>query len=361
MQKMSQTEEMAKMLAGRARRHVLTPEQVSRAMEEQDFDPAGLDELYAALEMRGVQVAEEETELPLLDEEQIGKLEHELSAEGVALDDPVKTYLKEIGRVPLLSAEEEAALARAAQAGDEDARRRLSEANLRLVVSVAKRYAGRGLPFLDLIQEGNLGLMKAAEKFEPDRGFRFSTYATWWIRQAASRAIAVQGRTVRIPVHVAERVSRIRCVQREFLQKLERLPSDEELAVELGLSVQAVRALQKAALRPVSLEAPFGPDGDGSLADVLPDAWNRRPFAQAEADLMRENLERALSALESRERAMIVYRFGLSDDCVRSLEETGRFFNVTRERVRQIEARALRKLRQSDCMKLLREYRAWSA
>ena len=184
MQKMSQTEEMAKMLAGRARRHVLTPEQVSRAMEEQDFDPAGLDELYAALEMRGVQVAEEETELPLLDEEQIGKLEHELSAEGVALDDPVKTYLKEIGRVPLLSAEEEAALARAAQAGDEDARRRLSEANLRLVVSVAKRYAGRGLPFLDLIQEGNLGLMKAAEKFEPDRGFKFSTYATWWIRQS---------------------------------------------------------------------------------------------------------------------------------------------------------------------------------
>ena len=208
MQKMSQTEEMAKMLAGRARRHVLTPEQVSRAMEEQDFDPAGLDELYAALETRGVQVAEEETELPLLDEEQIGKLEHELSAEGVALDDPVKTYLKEIGRVPLLSAEEEAALARAAQAGNEDARRRLSEANLRLVVSVAKRYAGRGLPFLDLIQEGNLGLMKAAEKFEPDRGFKFSTYATWWIRQSITRAIADQGRTIRIPVHLVESINR---------------------------------------------------------------------------------------------------------------------------------------------------------
>ena len=212
MQKMSQTEEMAKMLAGRARRHVLTPEQVSRAMEEQDFDPAGLDELYAALETRGVQVAEEETELPLLDEEQIGKLEHELSAEGVALDDPVKTYLKEIGRVPLLSAEEEAALARAAQAGDEDARRRLSEANLRLVVSVAKRYAGRGLPFLDLIQEGNLGLMKAAEKFEPDRGFKFSTYATWWIRQSITRAIADQGRTIRIPVHLVESINRVKTV-----------------------------------------------------------------------------------------------------------------------------------------------------
>ena len=210
MQKMSQTEEMAKLLAGRARRHVLTPEQVSRAMEEQDFDPAGLDELYAALETRGVQVAEEETELPLLDEEQIGRLEDELSAEGVALDDPVKTYLKEIGRVPLLAAEEEAALARAAQAGDEDARRRLSEANLRLVVSVAKRYAGRGLPFLDLIQEGNLGLMKAAEKFEPDRGFKFSTYATWWIRQSITRAIADQGRTIRIPVHLVESINRVK-------------------------------------------------------------------------------------------------------------------------------------------------------
>ena len=232
MQKMSQTEEMAKMLAGRARRHVLTPEQVSRAMEEQDFDPAGLDELYAALEMRGVQVAEEETELPLLDEEQIGKLEHELSAEGVALDDPVKTYLKEIGRVPLLSAEEEAALARAAQAGDEDARRRLSEANLRLVVSVAKRYAGRGLPFLDLIQEGNLGLMKAAEKFEPDRGFKFSTYATWWIRQSITRAIADQGRTIRIPVHLVESINRVKKTAGELLRRTGREPTAEEIAAQ---------------------------------------------------------------------------------------------------------------------------------
>ena len=241
MQKMSQTEEMAKMLAGRARRHVLTPEQVSRAMEEQDFDPAGLDELYAALEMRGVQVAEEETELPLLDEEQIGKLEHELSAEGVALDDPVKTYLKEIGRVPLLSAEEESALARAAQAGDEDARRRLSEANLRLVVSVAKRYAGRGLPFLDLIQEGNLGLMKAAEKFEPDRGFKFSTYATWWIRQSITRAIADQGRTIRIPVHLVEHINRVRKTAGELLRKNGREPTAEEIAVRLEMEPDRVR------------------------------------------------------------------------------------------------------------------------
>ena len=180
MRKMSQTEELAKILAARARRHTLTPEQVSRAMDEQDYDVAGLDALYAELEARGIRVAEEEPDVPLLDEAQIGRLEHELSAEGVALDDPVKAYLKEIGRVPLLSAEEERALARAAKAGDMEARQKLSEANLRLVVSVAKRYAGRGLPFLDLIQEGNLGLMKAAEKFEPDKGFKFSTYATWW-------------------------------------------------------------------------------------------------------------------------------------------------------------------------------------
>ena len=210
MQKLSQTEELARELASHARRHTVTPEQISRAMDEKDYDVAQLDELYAALETRGVHLAEEETELPALDETQIGRLEHELSAEGVALDDPVKTYLKEIGQVPLLTAEQETELARAAQAGDEDARRHLSEANLRLVVSVAKRYAGRGLPFLDLIQEGNLGLMKAAEKFEPERGFKFSTYATWWIRQSITRAIADQGRTIRIPVHLVESINRVK-------------------------------------------------------------------------------------------------------------------------------------------------------
>ena len=210
MQKLSQTEELARTLAARARHHALTPEQISRAMDEQDYDVAQLDELYTALEDRGVHLTEEEADLPALDETQIGRLEHELSAEGVALDDPVKAYLKEIGRVPLLTAEQEAELARAAQAGDEDARRKLSEANLRLVVSVAKRYAGRGLPFLDLIQEGNLGLMKAAEKFEPERGFKFSTYATWWIRQSITRAIADQGGTIRIPVHLVESINRVK-------------------------------------------------------------------------------------------------------------------------------------------------------
>lgn len=284
-----------------------------------------------------------------------------------AEEDSVRLYMRQMGRVALLKPQEEARLFRKMAdpsrnlAERQAARMKVVEANLRLVVSVVRKFVNRGVSLPDLIQEGNIGLMKAVEKFEPDCGFRFSTYATWWIRQAASRAIANQGRTVRIPVHVAERIGRVRRVQRAFVQRLGRPPSDAELAVELGLSARAVRALLKTALCPVSLEAPFGPDGDGSLADVLSDAGSRSPFAQVEADLMRENLEAALSTLGDRERAMIVYRFGLSDDCVRSLEETGRFFNVTRERVRQVEARAFQKLRQPNCMKRLREYHAWSA
>ena len=253
MQKMSQTEELARLLAARARRHTLTPEEIGRAMDEQEYDAAGLDALHAALEARGVTVKEEDPDLPPLDEAQIGRLEHELSAEGVALDDPVKTYLKEIGRVPLLSADEEAELARAAQAGDEEARRRLSEANLRLVVSVAKRYAGRGLPFLDLIQEGNLGLMKAAEKFEPDRGFKFSTYATWWIRQSITRAIADQGRTIRIPVHLVESINRVKKTAGELLRKNGREPTAEEIAAQLEMEPARVRELLQLAQEPVSL------------------------------------------------------------------------------------------------------------
>lgn len=356
MQKMSQTEEMAKMLAGRARRHVLTPKQVSRAMEEQDFDPAGLDELYAALETRGVQVAEEETELPLLDEEQIGKLEHELSAEGVALDDPVKTYLKEIGRVPLLSAEEEAALARAAQAGDEDARRRLSEANLRLVVSVAKRYAGRGLPFLDLIQEGNLGLMKAAEKFEPDRGFKFSTYATWWIRQSITRAIADQGRTIRIPVHLVESINRVKKTAGELLRRTGREPTAEEIAAQLDMEPARVRELIQLAQDPISLETPVGEEEDAHLEDFIQDDEAGVPADEAGRQLLRRELMNVLKSLTPREERVIALRFGLEDGRARTLEELGREFNVTRERVRQIEAKALRKLRHPSRAKRLRDY-----
>lgn len=356
MQKMSQTEEMAKMLAGRAHRHVLTPEQVSRAMEEQDFDPAGLDELYAALETRGVQVAEEETELPLLDEEQIGKLEHELSAEGVALDDPVKTYLKEIGRVPLLSAEEEAALARAAQAGDEDARRRLSEANLRLVVSVAKRYAGRGLPFLDLIQEGNLGLIKAVEKFDSTKGFKFSTYATWWIRQSITRAIADQGRTIRIPVHLVESINRVKKTAGELLRRTGREPTAEEIAAQLDMEPARVRELIQLAQDPISLETPVGEEEDAHLEDFIQDDEAGVPADEAGRQLLRRELMNVLKSLTPREERVIALRFGLEDGRARTLEELGREFNVTRERVRQIEAKALRKLRHPSRAKRLRDY-----
>ena len=356
MQKLSQTEELARELAAHARRHRVTPEQISRAMDEQDYDVARLDELYAALEARGVQLAEEETEIPALDENQIGKLEHELSAEGVALDDPVKTYLKEIGRVPLLTAQQEADLARAAQAGDEDARRRLSEANLRLVVSVAKRYAGRGLPFLDLIQEGNLGLMKAAEKFEPDRGFKFSTYATWWIRQSITRAIADQGRTIRIPVHLVESINRVKKTAGDLLRKNGREPTVEELAVRLDMEPDRIRELLQLAQDPISLETPVGEEEDAHLEDFIQDEEAGIPADEAGRQLLRRELLGVLKSLTPREERVITLRFGLEDGRARTLEELGREFNVTRERVRQIEAKALRKLRHPSRAKRLRDY-----
>ena len=356
MRKLSQTEELAKILASRARHHLLTPEQVSRAMEEQEYDVAGLDALYEALEARGIRVEEENTDLPLLDDAQIGRLEHELSAEGVALDDPVKAYLKEIGQVPLLSAKEEQTLARAARAGDADARRRLSEANLRLVVSVAKRYAGRGLPFLDLIQEGNLGLMKAAEKFEPDRGFKFSTYATWWIRQSITRAIADQGRTIRIPVHLVEHINRVRKTAGELLRKNGREPTAEEIAVQLEMEPDRVRELLQLAQEPVSLETPVGEEEDAHLEDFIQDEEAGVPVDEAGRQLLRRELMSVLKSLTPREERVITLRFGLDDGRPRTLEELGKEFNVTRERIRQIEAKALRKLRHPSRAKRLRDY-----
>ncbi len=356
MRKLSQTEELAKILASRARHHLLTPEQVSRAMEEQEYDVAGLDALYEALEARGIRVEEEDADLPLLDDAQIGRLEHELSAEGVALDDPVKAYLKEIGQVPLLSAEEEQTLARAARAGDADARRRLSEANLRLVVSVAKRYAGRGLPFLDLIQEGNLGLMKAAEKFEPDRGFKFSTYATWWIRQSITRAIADQGRTIRIPVHLVEHINRVRKTAGELLRKNGREPTAEEIAVRLEMEPDRVRELLQLAQEPVSLETPVGEEEDAHLEDFIQDEEAGIPVDEAGRQLLRRELISVLKSLTPREERVITLRFGLDDGRPRTLEELGKEFNVTRERIRQIEAKALRKLRHPSRAKRLRDY-----
>ena len=356
MRKLSQTEELAKILASRARHHLLTPEQVSRAMEEQEYDVAGLDALYEALEARGIRVEEEDADLPLLDDAQIGRLEHELSAEGVALDDPVKAYLKEIGQVPLLSAEEEQTLARAARSGDADARRRLSEANLRLVVSVAKRYAGRGLPFLDLIQEGNLGLMKAAEKFEPDRGFKFSTYATWWIRQSITRAIADQGRTIRIPVHLVEHINRVRKTAGELLRKNGREPTAEEIAVRLEMEPDRVRELLQLAQEPVSLETPVGEEEDAHLEDFIQDEEAGVPVDEAGRQLLRRELMSVLKSLTPREERVITLRFGLDDGRPRTLEELGKEFNVTRERIRQIEAKALRKLRHPSRAKRLRDY-----
>ena len=356
MRKLSQTEELVKILAGRARRHTLTPEQISRAMDEQEYDVSGLDALYAALEARGIRVAEEEADMPMLDETQIGELEHELSAEGVALDDPVKAYLKEIGRVPLLTMEQELELARAAQAGDADARRKLSEANLRLVVSVAKRYAGRGLPFLDLIQEGNLGLMKAAEKFEPDRGFRFSTYATWWIRQSITRAIADQGRVIRIPVHLVESINRVKKTAGELLRRTGREPTAEEIAAQLDMEPARVRELIQLAQDPISLETPVGEEEDAHLEDFIQDDEAGVPADEAGRQLLRRELMNVLKSLTPREERVIALRFGLEDGRARTLEELGREFNVTRERVRQIEAKALRKLRHPSRAKRLRDY-----
>mgnify|MGYP002725143216 CR=1 FL=1 len=347
MQKLSQTEELARSLAAKARRHTLTPEQISRAMEETDFDVAQLDELYAALEQRGVHLAEEPAELPVLDDAQIGRLENELSSEGVALDDPVKTYLKEIGRVPLLTAGQEMALAKAARAGDADARRALSEANLRLVVSVAKRYAGRGLPFLDLIQEGNLGLLKAVDKFDYTKGYKFSTYATWWIRQAITRAIADQARTIRVPVHMVETINKLNRISRQLLQENGREATNEELAKAMGVSLAKVREVKKIAQDPISLETPIGEKEDSHLGDFIEDHEAIAPDDAAGSILLREQIEELLTGLTERERQVLELRFGLKDGKTRTLEEVGKYFDVTRERIRQIEGKALSKLKKT--------------
>lgn len=357
MQKLSQTEQLARQLAARAEHHTLRPDQVSQALEEADLTVDQLEELYAALERRGVRLAEEEPEeLAVLDENQIGRLENELSAEGVTLDDPVKVYLKEIGRVPLLTAEEEAALARAAQAGDEDARRRLSEANLRLVVSVAKRYVGRGLQFLDLIQEGNLGLMKAAEKFEPDRGFKFSTYATWWIRQSINRAIADQANTIRIPVHMKELVSKLTKVTNKFRQEHGREPTLEDYSKTLRLSVEKVKSVLKIMQDPISLSTPIGEDEDSNLEDFIEDKSGPNPTTSAVDFLRKQEVADVLATLSEREAKIISLRFGIDSGYPRTLEEVGKMFNVTRERVRQIEAKAIRKLRHPSRTKMLKDY-----
>lgn len=264
---------------------------------------------------------------------------------GIKVDDPVRMYLKEIGNIPLLTQEEEIEIAKRIEAGSEEAKAELAEANLRLVVSIAKRYMGRGMPFLDLIQEGNLGLMKAVEKFEYKKGFKFSTYATWWIRQAITRAIADQARTIRIPVHMVETINKLLRVQRQLLQELGREPTPEEMAVELEMDVERVREIQKISQEPVSLETPIGEEEDSRLGDFIPDDDIPSPQDAATTTMLRDQLFQTLDLLSEREEKVIRLRFGLDDGKVRTLEEVGKVFDVTRERIRQIEAKALRKLR----------------
>ncbi|WP_311641464.1 RNA polymerase sigma factor RpoD [Selenomonas noxia] len=353
------TERMDELLErGKANGDTLTCSELVEALEQQMMTPDAMDMLYQRLidgnveivddteagEMIGEEPADLEEDLDKDDAEL--DLETELSVpEGVAVDDPVRMYLKEIGRVPLLTADEEIELARRMEAGDESARHRLEEANLRLVVSIAKRYVGRGMLFLDLIQEGNLGLLKAVEKFDYSKGYKFSTYATWWIRQAITRAIADQARTIRIPVHMVETINKLVRISRQLLQELGRDPHPEEVAREMGISVARVHEIMKIAQEPVSLETPIGEEEDSHLGDFIEDEAAPAPAEAASFMLLREQLEEVLETLTDREKNVLRLRFGLEDGRSRTLEEVGQSFGVTRERIRQIEAKALRKLR----------------
>jgi RNA polymerase primary sigma factor len=341
----------------------LTETEITDVLEEIDFDPEQMEKLYDTLEINNVEIIDdvdeplpEELELETVEVAVVEDIEVVLSAEGIAIDDPVKVYLKEIGRVPLLSSDDEIDLAQRMGDGDDLARKRLAEANLRLVVSIAKRYVGRGMQFLDLIQEGNLGLIKAVEKFDYTKGYKFSTYATWWIRQAITRAIADQARTIRIPVHMVETINKVGRVERQLLQELGRHPSADEIAEIMGLSVEKVREILKVAQDPVSLETPIGEEEDSHLGDFIPDEDAPAPAEAASHTLLKEQLGDVLKTLTSREEKVLRLRFGLDDGRPRTLEEVGKEFNVTRERIRQIEAKALRKLRHPSRSKKLKDF-----
>lgn len=322
-------------------------EDLESRLEKTDLTPEQNAEIYRYLEQNGIKIVD-------TFEKDNSALYRNIG--DVAVDDPVKMYLKDIGKVPLLSSEEEAELAKRMLEGDEEAKKKLSEANLRLVVSIAKRYVGRGMLFLDLIQEGNLGLMKAAEKFDYTKGFKFSTYATWWIRQAITRAIADQARTIRIPVHMVETINRQVRAQRTLLQDLGREPTPQEIADYMGISVDKVIEIQKIAQDPVSLETPIGEEEDSHLVDFIEDTKAAPPSDVAAQSMLREQLIQALHKLTPREEKVIRLRYGLDDGKQRTLEEVGKEFNVTRERIRQIEAKALRKLRNPTKLKKLRDY-----
>ena len=338
----------------------LSTKEILDALGELDFDPEQIEKFYDTLESQGVEIVEDFDDITI-DDEELAKaegieLEPGMGADGVAIDDPVKVYLKEIGRVPLLTPDEEVDLAVRISNGDEAAKKRLSEANLRLVVSIAKRYLGRGMQFLDLIQEGNLGLIKAVEKFDYTKGFKFSTYATWWIRQAITRAIADQARTIRIPVHMVETINKVKKVSSQLLHANGREPSAEEVAEELDMPVDKVREIMRVAQEPVSLETPIGEEEDSHLGDFIPDDDAPAPAAAASHTLLKETLSSVLDSLTPREEKVLRLRFGLDDGRSRTLEEVGKEFNVTRERIRQIEAKALRKLRHPSRSKKLKDF-----
>ena len=338
----------------------LTYKDIMDRLMEMEMEPDQLDKVLETLEALGVEVVNENEPIPVATNEE-PEVPIDVSVpEGISIDDPVRMYLKEIGKVPLLTAEEEKAIAMQLENGTpeekEEDKRKLSEANLRLVVSIAKRYVGRGMLFLDLIQEGNLGLIKAVEKFDYRKGFKFSTYATWWIRQAITRAIADQARTIRIPVHMVETINKLIRVSRQLLQEYGREPTPEEIAHEMGISEAKVREIIKIAQEPVSLETPIGEEEDSHLGDFIPDDDAPAPAEAASFALMKEQLLEVLDTLTPREEKVLRLRFGLDDGHQRTLEEVGREFKVTRERIRQIEAKALRKLRHPSRSKKLRDY-----
>ncbi len=335
---------------------VLTYKEIMDALEELELDQEQIEKIYDGIEALNIDVVEE-IEVPADINEEIAAIETELAtSEGLNIDDPVRMYLKEIGKVPLLSAAEEVSIAMRMSDGDQDAKQQLAEANLRLVVSIAKRYVGRGMLFLDLIQEGNLGLIKAVEKFDYRKGYKFSTYATWWIRQAITRAIADQARTIRIPVHMVETINKLIRINRQLLQEYGRDPRPEEIAQEMGITEEKVREIIKIAQEPVSLETPIGEEEDSHLGDFIPDDDAPVPAEVVASTLLKEQLMGVLDTLTAREEKVLRLRFGLDDGKARTLEEVGREFNVTRERIRQIEAKALRKLRHPSRSKKLKDF-----
>jgi len=349
------------LLLARKKKNVLEYQEIITSFTDSEFDADKVEKVFDFLEANNVDVKvsedDQEDEAIIDSEDDIDIEKIDLTVpDGVSIEDPVRMYLKEIGKVPLLNAEEEINLAKRMENGDQEAKKRLAEANLRLVVSIAKRYVGRGMLFLDLIQEGNLGLIKAVEKFDYSKGYKFSTYATWWIRQAITRAIADQARTIRIPVHMVETINKLLRVSRQLLQELGREPLPEEIAKEMDIPVERVREIQKISQEPVSLETPIGEEEDSHLGDFIQDDNVPVPADEAAFTLLKEQLVEVLSTLTEREQKVLRLRFGLDDGRARTLEEVGREFNVTRERIRQIEAKALRKLRHPSRSRKLKDY-----